>query len=319
MSVDTGIDKDLLDTLTPEERAAIEDQEYSPEELASMKGIAGEGDADGDDDNDGDGDDKGSASSENDSAAATPASAAPAADKPADTVVPAAKEENESVLAPTYNAQLPADYDEQVAALKSETKALAEKFKAGEIDFDDYQEQLDQLTERRDQLAELRLKASISEEMKEQTQEQLWVAAVKKFTSATMRVEGIDYEKDVEKQSDLDTFVKSLASNPKNADKSFDWFLVEAHKRVKALHGIADKRPAADGGDPPKKEEPQARPSRKPPIESAPKTLAHVPGSDGPGDVGGEFADLDALEGMELEQALAKLSPAQRDRYLKGE
>ncbi len=314
MSVENGIDKDLLDTLTPEERAAIEDQEFSPEELAAMKGIAADGDPDGDDDGD---DDQQPEKKTDENPEVKPAVAAEPAVKTTEAANPAPDQASESVVAPTYNAQLPADYDEQVAALKSETRALAEKFKAGELEFDDYQTQLDQLNERRDQLAEIRLKASISEEMKEQTQEQLWNSTVNKFVTTTARVEGIDYAKDTEKQADLDTFVKTLASNPKNADKNFDWFLTEAHKRVKALHGITDKK--EDPSDPPKKDDPPAKPTRKPPLEAAPKTLAHVPGSDGPGDVGGEFADLDALEGMELEQALAKLSPAQRERYLKGE
>lgn len=311
-----NIDKDLLDTLTPEERAAIEDQEFSAEELAAMKGIAEDGDPDADDDDDGD-DDQPPEKKTGEEPEPKPGVAAEPVEKKPEADAPEPDQASESVVAPTYNAQLPADYDEQVAALKSETRALAEKFKAGELEFDDYQTQLDQLNERRDQLAEIRLKASISEEMKEQTQEQLWHSSVNRFVTTTARAEGIDYAKDAEKQADLDTFVKTLAAHPKNGDKTFDWFLTEAHKRVKALHGIADKK--AEPGDPPKKDDPPAKPSRKPPLEAVPKTLAHVPGSDGPGDVGGEFADLDALEGMELEQALAKLSPAQRDRYLKGE
>ncbi len=43
---------------------------------------------------------------------------------------------------------------------------------------------------------------------------------------------------DTGKQADLDMFVKSLANDAKNGDKPAEWFLVEAHKRVKALHGL---------------------------------------------------------------------------------
>ena len=46
----TTDNQDLLDTLTPEERAAIEDTEYSPEELAAMKSVAGDDDQDDDQD-----------------------------------------------------------------------------------------------------------------------------------------------------------------------------------------------------------------------------------------------------------------------------
>jgi hypothetical protein len=44
-----------------------------------------------------------------------------------------------------------------------------------------------------------------------------------------------------------------------------------------------------------------------------------VPGGDGPGDVEGEFAHLDALEGEALESAIAKMSPAQREKFSRGE
>ena len=57
---------------------------------------------------------------------------------------------------------------------------------------------------------------------------------------------------------------------------------------------------------------------RKPPVDAAPKTLAQVPGSDGPGDVGSEFADIEALDGMEYEDAIARMSPAQREKFLRG-
>ena len=47
-------------------------------------------------------------------------------------------------------------------------------------------------------------------------------------------------------------------------------------------------------------------------------TLAQVPGSDGPGDVAGEFADVLALDGMEYEAAIARMTPAQRERFLRA-
>lgn len=57
--------------------------------------------------------------------------------------------------------------------------------------------------------------------------------------------------------------------------------------------------------------------ARKPALDKAAKTLAQVPGSDGPGDVEGEFANLDSLEGEALEDAIKKMSPDQRERFAK--
>jgi hypothetical protein len=125
---------------------------------------------------------------------------------------------------------------------------------------------------------------------------------------------GIDYRKDADKAADLDQFVKVLANRTENSDKPMDWFLTEAHKRVKALHGVATAEKKVDPAAAAK----VANDARKPPIGSAPATLAQVPGGDGPGDVAGEFADLDALEGEALEGAIAKLTPAQREKWVRG-
>jgi hypothetical protein len=43
-----------------------------------------------------------------------------------------------------------------------------------------------------------------------------------------------------------------------------------------------------------------------------------VPGADGPGDVGGEFADVLSLDGMEYETAIARMSPAQREKFARA-
>jgi hypothetical protein len=85
-----------------------------------------------------------------------------------------------------------------------------------------------------------------------------------------------------------------------------NWFLEEAHRIVRAKHNI--QAPAAKT---------QTSTKRPAPLSQVPKTLAGVPGPDGPGDVGNdEFQDIDKLSGLELEDAVAKLSPAARAKYL---
>jgi hypothetical protein len=184
------------------------------------------------------------------------------------------------------------------------------KFKGGDIDFDQYQIEAAALAKSERALDEIRFKASLSQEMTAQTAEQQWAFTVQRFMSATAKAEGgIDHAKDAEKNADLDLFVKALARDEKNSDKPAEWFLNEAHKRVQAMHGITTK----PGPTPPTPN------SRKPPIDAAPKTLAQVPGGDGPGDVdGNEFADIDRLTGEAQEAAIAKMSPSQRERYMMG-
>lgn len=308
----TTDNQDVLDTLTPEERAAISDAEYSPEELAAMKGLAEEGGGEDDDDEN---EDDSSGEDGNDSAGSAPVegNGADNQDPPADDADPAAgndePEQAAAQKASAYRAELPADYDAQVKALNDETGALAQKFRAGEIEFEEYETQQAALLQRRDELREIKIKAEIASEMGAQSAENEWKATIQSFVSATAKAEGINYATDADKQADLDLFVKRLADNPANGDKPMRWFLEEAHKRVKALHGIAT---------PEKKEGAPVSPKpvqRKAPTEAIPKTLAQVPGSDGPGDVADEFANLDNLEGLELEDALRKMTPEQRERY----
>jgi len=340
-------DPHILATMTDEERASIL-EEQSPEEKAAIVAIdtgSENGPDDEDEDDEDDEDDEGA-----DPAIAAPAIAAPALDKaqaPAElvAVVPTAKEADplpelpEKAFQPHYQATLPDDFDAQEAAIKTQADALAAEFKDGVIDFEQYRVQADALNKSERSLNEIRLKASLSQEMTAQTQEQEWAHTVNKFLTATAKAD-LDYSKDPDKQADLDMFVKSLANDAKNGDQPAEWFLVEAHKRVKALHGLGSEPKFAEPGflgSEPKFAEPSARPegavlrnaaklvsdpnnpSRKPPLDAVPKTLAQVPGSDGPGDVdGNEFSDVDRLTGDAMEAAIAKMSAAQRDRYMAG-
>jgi hypothetical protein len=224
---------------------------------------------------------------------------------------------------PRYDAKLPDDFDAQVKALADKELNLKQQFKAGEIEFDEFEQARSDLFVQREQLTIARTKAEISQEMNAQTAEQLWVHAVNEFMSDTAKLSGaaggIDYRKDAEKASDLDGFVRSLAARSEHAHQSMAWFLTEAHKRVLALHGIAIKTPADQTTDSDSAAKPPAKPiDRKPPLDIAPKTLAMIPGGDGPGDVDGEFADVLALEGLAYEQAIARMSSTERERFLRA-
>lgn len=322
------LEADANDLLTPEELAAINDGRPSDAEIASLKAIA-----DGADDGDDDGDDDGAAP-----AAAAPAAvpaqapasapapadaaAAPAADisapAPAPAQSPSAAPAPADPFVPQYVAALPEDFDAKTKDLAAKTGDLAKRFKDGEIDFDQYQAESQALTAERDQLLVQRAKAEISTEMRGQTAQQTWQTAVRGFLGHVATSEGIDYAKDPQRFADLDAFVKVLANNPANDSKPMSWFLEEAHRKVKALHGdVAAPAPPPAPVDA-KAAARAAVEQRRPDPTAAPKTLAAVPGSDGPGDVGSEFADIDALEGDELEAAIQRMTPAQREKFARG-
>lgn len=321
----TNIDPHILSTLTDEERAAIEGDDMTPEERAALSEIADDdldaGGADDDDElgdvdeDDDDGQPDGEQESDPDAVAAAAEQSAVQQQDPApvvesspdpDPVVPAAQRQ------PAYRAELPPDFGAKVEELRAKEASLIESFKSGDLDFDDYRAQTAALQQEAAALERAVTKAEIAREIAEQTAQQAWFDSVNRMADAAKR-DGIDYRQDATKQRDLDVFIKALAADQANQDKSADWFLQEAHKRVMALHGVVAAKPAAAGPADTKK--PAAR---KPPVDALPKTLAQVPGGDGPGDVADEFADIDSLSGDALESAIARMTPAQRERYLAG-
>lgn len=289
-----------LATLTPEERAVILDDDGAAEANAkALAKIAGEDDDEGDDDGDA-----------NDAGVTAAAAAADEKAAPVVASTPAAEVavEREEKFRPSYQAQVPADIDAKLGSVDAEIDALTAQFKAGEIDFDEHQAQTRALESTRRELSNARVKAEISQEMNVQAANQEWQFTIKSFFKATAKDGGTDYLKDAAKYNDLDSFVKVLANNPEHEGRDQEWFLQEAHKRVNALHGVAQvqsKTPIQD-----------AKNARKVSLENAPKTLSQVPGSDGPGDIADEFASIDALSGDKLEQAIAKMSQSQRDKYM---
>lgn len=316
--------------LTDEERAAIAEDDLSDAERTRLQEIAGDDDSD-DDDEDDDGEDY----NEGDGAAGSGESSKPAAGETdgagdgAGEGEGSADGDDDEGYRPRYQVQLPEDFQQRVQALDDQEAELAKKFKAGDIEAEDFMAENKRIAKERRALDKIETKHEIAEEFNAQSAAQEWESAANRFMRKVRVEEGIDYRSG-EMSADFDSMIKALAANPKHQDKSYQFFLEQAHKATKALHGIADKKPAAtshqDGADKKPaaaagKPAPKADgkpPARKPPVDQIPKTLAPVPGGDGPGDVEDEFAHLDALDGLEFETALANMSPAQRERYLKA-
>jgi hypothetical protein len=311
MSSTVTLDQAALDNLTPEEREAFNDSEYSDQEKASLQRLAG-GASDDDGDDDGDPDEILDADGKPITVNAQPdkAESVNATDVVAKSETPA-PESAPSEKPTSYQAALPADFDAQVTDIKEKTAALRAQFKAGEIEFEAFEYQKAELDDKREALMRAQTKAEVSREMTEQSAANAWAKSIDSLYASALKDEGVDYRKDAARNADLDTFVKALANKPENQDKSMDWFLTEAHKRVNALHGTVTPTKAPTTPAKP------AEQNRKPP--APPKNLATVPGADGPGDIGSEFAHLDALDGNDLEAAIAKMSPAQREKFSRGQ
>lgn len=295
-------DPAILATMTDEERAAIEQDDMDPAELARLQAIA---------------DSAGGAAEEGGAAADAVAGAAPIDGKDAagegvtlDADAAGTDYDEGGRAAPMvrYDAKMPEDLETKLTDIDTRRKEAAAKFKEGEIDFDAYTAENDALMAERATLDRHVTKAEIAEEITTQNAVADWNAAIGRQIAKALKEDGIDYNKDAAKGKDLDNAVKLLASDPANGDKSYDWYLAEGHAMVKAKHRIPDRV----AGDAPGKPAPRTPPA----AASIPKTLAQVPGGQGPGDVADEFAELDRLSGIEYEVALAKLTPAMREKYV---
>jgi hypothetical protein len=303
-------DTSILDTMTAEEREAIQGHEANPASPNDDADDSGEGevlDADG----------KPVEVAE----VVAPAIAA----QPGEPAAPTAAQSTPETQTPTpektakaesagYHATLPEDYAANVDEVKAKRAELADQFKSGTIDFDSYNVHLAEVNAQAEALTIQRAKAEISQETSQQAAARQWNAAIGTTMDHAAAVDGIDYRADEAKGKDLDAFVRALGNDQANADKSMQWFLDEAHKRVMALHGLTPGKAAPGAPAVPAKPGP-----RKASLEGMPASLAQVPGADGPGDVSGDsFAHLDSLDGEALEQAIAKMTPAQRENFTRG-
>lgn len=294
---------DTMDTLTPEERAAIGGDEYGDEDREIIKKIAGDAsdeDADEDDD-DGDEEDVGDAGSQpqEGNVADEPPQDGQTTDAEPQTVDPVK-------AVAQYQADLPGDFDQKFADLKARDAELRQRFKDGEIDIDERDAGLAEIAAEREQLLIQKATAETLAKINEQNQRRAAAEYEARFIERT-KADGIDYTNPRNVRL-FNTMIEELIEE--HGNKGRDWLWNEAHKAVLRARGIqrqASADPVAE-----------AKQSRKPPVDAAPKTLAQVPGSDGPGDVGDEFADVLALEGLEFEAAIARMSPLQREKFLRG-
>lgn len=300
--------------LSPEEIAAMDGDEYNPDEdnaaaLAEIgRGSVGDEDASESDL---------AEAADEDETAAEPAEApaTEAEDEPEAEATPEAGPElldapldTPALTADGYKVDLPADFDDKLKANKVARADLRKRFNDGQMDQAEYDAGIDDLDDRREELARLKTRAEIAAEMRQQSEQSAWFNTINAFfgdAAVNPELGIVDYRRDVAKQADLDAFVKALGATPGNENKPMRWYLEEGHRRVVALHSVPlTKKAPVDV-------------RRKPDASAVVTNLADVPGGAGDADPSSsEFAEIDKLNGMEFERALASMSPDKRERYL---
>lgn len=231
-----------------------------------------------------------------DAAAQAQADAAAAAQADADAQAAAA--EAAKVEVPKLDlSHMDAHFADRLKALDAGNAQALKQMMEGEIDADAYATKNAEYLAARDALRD------------EKAATAGWLATTHNFM-AKASTDGVDYFNNAEHNAALDDWVKRLASKGVPDDQ----VLEQAHKKVLAEFDIAPKAAAQAAPAAPAK---PAKPvPRAPDLSQIPPTLGKMPAAASADDTGGaEFAHLDGLTGMALEQAIARMSPDQRARY----
>lgn len=303
-----GIDTEIDDGLTDEERAALEDEE---ETNAGDGEGEGDGTAEGEDaDGAGDGEDgdgEGTGDAEG-AGAEGEGSGDGAAGEDQGTVEdePAGKGLEASTSGPVLVVNAPQDADTKLSEIATKKDELLAKFDDGDITTKEYQAELDALNKQEREVEWGIEKAKLASEMEAQRQANEWKATVDSFIRENPRYSP---DKAPSMYQLLDIEVRRVAGTDEFKNRSDPAagreILAKAHENIAKDLGF-EAKPAASKKPAPTK-------------PNLPPNLASVPAADQNDTQGGKYAVLDRMASSDpiaYEEALMKLPEAERNAYL---
>ena len=272
------------------------------EELALLTEEEREGYLADDEDEDGEGDE-----GDDDPTLAVddPATAPPAAN-PQDGGEGGDAEPQEQLMAqlkPLFNADLPADIEAQRTALDEKEAAIDQQYDEGDILFTEHKQALRDINKQRNALDRAELKAELAAEAYQTQIDNSWQASQEAFFSAHPEFK-IDNEA---KWAAFDQLVKNETKSVLDKGGAVGVPELErAYTKYKQAFNIEAASPK------------QAKAPASKNEGVVPPNLGKLPAATANDTYDGKFAHLDRLEGVAFEDALAKLSDAQRDEYLRS-
>lgn len=212
-----------------------------------------------------------------------------------------ADEEPPAAFEAVYVAPPVEGYADLIADLAKRQADLAKRYEDGDFDLAEYQAQLRQVTEQEWALRERQLKASLAADQRTQQMAQRWQWEQERFFAQTSNKA---YRDDPVIGPAFAAAVQILAADAGNDARPMSWFLEEADRMTRARFRL----PGEAG---------QAQPAKQRGRRTTvPPTLGGLPAASIPDVSPDEFSKYDRMDGLDLEMALARLSPAEADRYL---
>ena len=204
---------------------------------------------------------------------------------------------------PLFNADLPADIEAQRTALDEKEAAIDQQYDEGDILFTEHKQALRDINKQRNALDRAELKAELAAEAYQTQIDNSWQASQEAFFSAHPEFK-IDNEA---KWAAFDQLVKNETKTVLDKGGAVGVPELErAYTKYKQAFNIEAAAPK------------QAKAPASKNEGVVPPNLGKLPAATANDTDDGKFAHLDRLEGVAFEDALAKLSDAQRDEYLRS-
>lgn len=218
------------------------------------------------------------------------------------------------------------EIDKQIEAVDELRDELGKLLDDAEITVSEYHSRLAELSDQKTTLIIAKSNIEQTNQFNQQTRAERWKWEVESFLDSNP-----DFNKPA-RLGALQAEISELQNTEEAKGKPMKWFLQEARERVLDAFGLKPvkkevKDADTDEGDETEKTEAKQedKPAKKqvkkevrPKVKKAvpAKTLGDVPSGGTPTEeTQDEFSYLDNMKGMELEQALAKLSPDKMERY----
>ena len=186
----------------------------------------------------------------------------------------------------------------RLTEIQTQKDALLDQFDNGDLTARDYQKQVDALAKEERKLEFQIHEAELAGKLENQRLQNEWVITCNKFVD-----DNPVYKDNPRLYKALDAEVRELANDPKTANWSGQKFLDEAHKNLSEAFKLPAAKKAATAQD--KRE--------------LPPNLSRVPSAEIEDTSGGRFAVLERMASTDpigYEEALAKMTQAERDAYL---
>lgn len=242
-----------------------------------------------------------------DAAAAVAAAAEGTASAP-----PAASEPPPATpFVPTYAAD-ERDYGKEIGEINGKLQALKEKYKAGDVEDEVYEQQYEDLRDERSRVERAQDIATLQQQLSQQNADQSWAYLQRQFLS---RPENASIAASPIRFAAWEQAMQSVVNEAAAAGRQLtDWDILAGARDLLVTEGLLQASAAATA--PPVAQAP-AKPDRSAPLADVPATLTTVPAAADPT----SRSTADAAAGMDniedIESFLAGKSESERDRILR--